>query len=223
MARELVAACERIDAEPSVGAVVVRGEGAYFCAGGDRATLAAARARSGRARVFTGLGDGLPLVPASRRAGAADDRRRPRRRGRRRHEPRDRDRPAGRRRGTRGWSRGFIPIGLHPGGGHSALLGRTGAREAAAAMALFGERIDGERAAEIGLAWQAVDDADVETRHSSSQPAGSRSRAGAADRELAAHRAGPAPRSRGQRRWSSSAPRRCGRCGARALPLMNEA
>ena len=57
---------------------------------------------------------------------------------------------------------GFIPIGLHPGGGHGALLGRTGAREAAAAMALFGERIDGERAAALGLAWMAVDDGDVE-------------------------------------------------------------
>ena len=26
---------------------------------------------------------------------------------------------------------GFIPIGLHPGGGHTALLGRLGSREAA--------------------------------------------------------------------------------------------
>jgi enoyl-CoA hydratase len=57
---------------------------------------------------------------------------------------------------------GFMPIGLHPGGGHGALLGRTGTREAAAAMALFGERIDGERAAQLGLAWTAVDDDDVE-------------------------------------------------------------
>jgi len=31
---------EAVDADESVGAVVVRGEGAYFCAGGDRATLA---------------------------------------------------------------------------------------------------------------------------------------------------------------------------------------
>jgi enoyl-CoA hydratase len=57
---------------------------------------------------------------------------------------------------------GFVPIGLHPGGGHGSLLGRTGAREAAAAMALFGESIDGERAASLGLAWYAVDDGDVE-------------------------------------------------------------
>ena len=57
---------------------------------------------------------------------------------------------------------GFLPIGLHPGGGHATLLGRTGAREAAAALMLFGARIDGERAAELGLAWAAVDDAEVE-------------------------------------------------------------
>ena len=57
---------------------------------------------------------------------------------------------------------GFLPIGLHPGGGHGALLGRMGAREAAAAMALFGEQIDGERAAALGLAWIAVDDHDVD-------------------------------------------------------------
>ena len=57
---------------------------------------------------------------------------------------------------------GFLPIGLHPGGGHGVLLGRTGQREAAAAMALFGEGIDGARAAELGLAWQALDDDEVE-------------------------------------------------------------
>jgi len=57
---------------------------------------------------------------------------------------------------------GFLPIGLHPGGGHGVLLGRTGQREATAAMALFGEGIDGARAAELGLAWAAVDDDEVE-------------------------------------------------------------
>jgi enoyl-CoA hydratase len=57
---------------------------------------------------------------------------------------------------------GFIPIGLHPGGGHGVLLGRSGAREATAAMMLFGEGLDGARAAELGLAWAAVEDAEVE-------------------------------------------------------------
>ena len=40
MARELVEACEEIDADAAIGAVVVRGEGGFFCAGGDRGTLA---------------------------------------------------------------------------------------------------------------------------------------------------------------------------------------
>ena len=57
---------------------------------------------------------------------------------------------------------GFLQIGLHPGGGHGVLLGRTGQREAAAAMALFGQGIDGARAAELGLAWAAVADEAVE-------------------------------------------------------------
>ena len=42
MAHALIAACEVVDADDTVGAVVVAGEGGYFCAGGDRATLAAA-------------------------------------------------------------------------------------------------------------------------------------------------------------------------------------
>ena len=39
MARELVEVCEEVDADQTVGAVVVRGEGGFFCAGGDRQTL----------------------------------------------------------------------------------------------------------------------------------------------------------------------------------------
>ena len=59
---------------------------------------------------------------------------------------------------------GFLPIGLHPGGGHGALLGRAGSREAAAGLGLFGQRIDGEQAVALGLAWEAVDAADVDAR-----------------------------------------------------------
>ena len=42
MARELVDACEAVDADAEVGAVVLQGAGGFFCAGGDRDTLAAA-------------------------------------------------------------------------------------------------------------------------------------------------------------------------------------
>ena len=45
---------------------------------------------------------------------------------------------------------GFTKIGIHPGGGHGP--------HAAAAIALFGETLDGARAADIGLAWRCVED-----------------------------------------------------------------
>lgn len=50
----------------------------------------------------------------------------------------------------------FLAIGIHPGGGHTWLLERAVGPQAAAACVLFGERLDGARAAEIGLAWACV-------------------------------------------------------------------
>lgn len=163
MARELAEACDEIDADAGVGAVVVRGAGGFFCAGGDRDTLARAGRDPAHPDAYAGLGDVYrsfarvgeldPPTVAAVRGGAvgagvnlafATDVRVVARDAR--------------------IVSGFLPIGLHPGGGHGVLLGRTGAREAAAAMMLFGQRIDGERAAALGLAWEAVDDPDVEER-----------------------------------------------------------
>jgi len=178
MARELTAACEQIDADASVGAVVVRGEGGFFCAGGDRQLLAQAGRDPATPESWDGLGEVYrsfarvgelePPTIAAVRGGAvgagvnlafATDLRIVSRE-------------------TKIVS-GFLPIGLHPGGGHGVLLGRTGQREATAAMALFGERIDGARAAELGLAWAAVDDGEVDGL------AGSLAARAAADPELA--------------------------------------
>jgi len=161
MAQELVEACEAIDADASVGAVVVQGAGGFFCAGGDRKTLADAGKDPASPDAFSGLGTVYrsfarvgelePPTISAVRGGAvgaglnlafATDLRIVSREAK--------------------IISGFLPIGLHPGGGHGVLLGRTGQREAAAAMALFGEGIDGARAAELGLAWQAVADEDVE-------------------------------------------------------------
>ncbi len=161
MAQELVAACDELDSDATVGAVVVRGQGGFFCAGGDRATLDSAGRDPADPEVYAALG---AVSSSFARVGEL-------------HAPT----AAAVRGGAVGAGlnlmlatdlrivardakviSGFLPIGLHPGGGHGALLGRSGAREAAAAMALFGERIDGERAAALGLAWAAVDDNDVE-------------------------------------------------------------
>lgn len=163
MAGALIAACEELDADPAVGAVVVTGEGGYFSAGGDRPTLAAAGRAPADPDEFDGMstiyrsfarvgelatptiaaivggavGAGMNLAMATDLRIVARDAK---------------------------LLSGFIPIGLHPGGGHGVLLGRSGSREAAGALTLFGEAIDGARAVEVGLAWQAVDAADVVAR-----------------------------------------------------------
>jgi enoyl-CoA hydratase len=155
MARELVEACEAIDADDSVGAVVVRGEGEGFCSGAARPLLAAiaespldddalhslllvyeAFGRVARLQPPTiaavrgaAVGAGINLALSTDLRIAAEDAR---------------------------FVAGFLRIGVHPGGGHFTLLARLAGREAAAALALFGEEVDGRRAVELGLAWQAV-------------------------------------------------------------------
>ena len=178
MATELVAACEEVDARAEVGAVVVRGEGGYFCAGAHRDTLGGAGADPLAEPAHTNLGivyksfvrvgELEPPVVAAVRGGAvgagvnlalaadvrivAEDAR---------------------------LVSGFLRIGLHPGGGYFVLSGRAVGRQATAAMGLFGAEVDGRRAVEIGLAWQALPDDEVEPR------ALELARTAAADPELA--------------------------------------
>lgn len=163
MAQSLMDACDAIDADSSVGAAVVRGAGATFCSGADRGSLDSMGldpahpdqfARTGSVYgAFVRVGNlGVPTIAAAQGAAVgagvnllmatdlrivAEDTR---------------------------IIAGFLKIGLHPGGGHFVLTGRTGGREAAAAMALFGEEVSGRRAAELGMAWEALPAADVDGR-----------------------------------------------------------
>lgn len=150
-AREIVRYCDEIDANLDVGAVVLRAEGPSFCSGANRELLASvgkdptdssafndlgsiyqAFVRVGRLEpptvaAVTGdaVGAGLNLVLATDiRIIAAEAT----------------------------LLSGFARIGLHPGGGHFALLGRLVGRERAAMIGLFGEVLDGQKAADIGLA-----------------------------------------------------------------------
>ena len=52
----------------------------------------------------------------------------------------------------------FLQIGLGPGGGHTWRLRNNIGLQATKAMVLFGEVLDGRRAAEVGLAWKCVAD-----------------------------------------------------------------
>ena len=47
----------------------------------------------------------------------------------------------------------FLQIGLHPGGGNTWRLRRITDLQTTMALVVFGEVVDGPRAAEIGLAW----------------------------------------------------------------------
>src|SRR3989440_7852589 len=162
MAADLVAACEEVDSNAAVGAVGVTG-GPYFCAGAHRDTLAGAGAdplgepaHSNLGVVYRSFARGGELEPptvAAIRGGAvgaginlafatdlrviANDAR---------------------------LLAGFLRIGLHPGGGFFVLSGRTAGRETTAGLGLFGDEISGRRAADLGIAWEALPDGDVEAR-----------------------------------------------------------
>jgi enoyl-CoA hydratase len=55
----------------------------------------------------------------------------------------------------------FLKLGLHPGGGHTWMLHRLVGPQTAAAMVLFGERLDGAAAVAAGLAYRCVPDAEL--------------------------------------------------------------
>jgi enoyl-CoA hydratase len=160
MGRELVAICDTIDADPSLGAAVVRGADGVFCSGADtrrwlpgadqaeETTYAAMGAlyesfvRVGRLKVPTvaavrgmAVGAGLNLMLATDLRVVSRDAR---------------------------LLAGFARIGLHPGGGFFTLAVRTAGRELASAWGVFGQELSGAEAVSRGLAWDAVDDAEVD-------------------------------------------------------------
>src|SRR5579864_3916155 len=161
MSRELTAACDAIDSDPGIGAVVIRGRGPSFCAGADRSLLARvgedpveSRRRADLLNVYqafigvghlqaptiaavrgVAIGGGLNLVFATDLRVVADDAK---------------------------LLAGFLKIGVHPGGGHFTLVGRTVGREAVTALTVFGESLTGRDAAARGLVWTSVPDERVD-------------------------------------------------------------
>lgn len=163
MAEELISVLDEVDARPEVGALVVRAVGRSFCAGGDIATLTSAGQDPAEASAYEAMSTiydsfyrlgqvSVPTIAAVRGSAVgagmnlllAADLRIVARNAR--------------------LLCGFLKRGMHPGGGHFVLLSRLIGRERAAAMALFGEEVDGSRAVDLGLAWEAVDETLVEDR-----------------------------------------------------------
>lgn len=162
LSRQLAEACDHIDADSEVGAAVIRGAGGTFCSGAERELLTRngedpadperyaeigaiyqAFVRVGKLSVPTiaaasgaAVGAGVNLLLATDLRVVSS---------------------------TMRILAGFTRIGIHPGGGHFALLGRLMGAEAAAAIGVFGQEISGARAAELGMAWAAVDAESVDS------------------------------------------------------------
>jgi enoyl-CoA hydratase len=156
MVDEIVTTFDALEADGEIGAVVVTGEAPAFCSGADVSALGALsdpKNAAGRGNI-RGVYEGFlrilrsplptvaavngPAVGAGMNVALACD---------------VRIAATSARFDSR-----FLKIGIHPGGGHVWMLERAIGPQAAAAMVLFGEALDGPRAAELGLAWRCVPD-----------------------------------------------------------------
>ena len=152
MVEEIVSAFDDLESRDEVGAIVVTGAPPAFCAGADLSHLGDA-AETDLRRIYEGFlrvaRCALPTIAAVNGAAVgagmnlalACDVRLASVRAK--------------------FDTRFLQLGLHPGGGHTWMLGRTAGPQTAAAMVLFGEILDGERAAGVGLAWRCVSEDDL--------------------------------------------------------------
>jgi enoyl-CoA hydratase len=156
MVDEIVATFDALEADGEIGAVVLTGEPPAFCSGADVSALGALSEQkdAGDRGNIRGIYEGFlrvlrstlptvaavngPAVGAGMNLALSCD---------------VRIAATSARFDTR-----FLKIGIHPGGGHVWMLERAVGPQAAAAMVLFGEALDGPRAAAVGLAWRCVPD-----------------------------------------------------------------
>jgi enoyl-CoA hydratase len=149
MVDEIVAAMDGFEADESVGAIVVTGTPPAFCAGANLGNLAEADGDS-LGRIYEGFlrvaRSPLPTIAAVNGAAV----------GAGMNLALGCDvRLAGRR--ARFDTR-FMQLGLHPGGGHTWMFRRAAGAQTTMAAVVFGEVLDGDEAARVGLALRCVDD-----------------------------------------------------------------
>jgi enoyl-CoA hydratase len=171
---ELAATLDELEADESVGALVITGTPPAFCAGADLADLLSEQDPRGMRRIYDGflrvahtplatiaavngaaVGAGMNMVLACDVAIAARDKAR--------------------------FDSRFLQIGLHPGGGHTWRLRHITDRTTTMAMVVFGEVLSAEEAHRVGLVWSVCDDAELlEAAHTMA------AKAAGQDRELVA-------------------------------------
>ena len=166
----IVAAMDEVEVDRSIGAVVITGTAPAFCAGANLGNLTEADGDSLK-KIYEGFlrvaRSPLPTIAAVNGAAV----------GAGMNMALGCDvRLAAR---SAKFDTRFMQIGLHPGGGHTWMLRRIVGPQAAAAAVLFGEILDGEEAARVGLAYRCF--ADDELLAGAQRMA---ARAAAAPREL---------------------------------------
>ncbi len=160
MAAEIEAFCDRVDADPSIGAVVIDAAGQYFCSGADTRDLAtsssspaapeAVARTSAVYGAFVRVGS-LPVPTVAVVVGGAVG--------------------AGMNLALAAdilvttpeavLDSGFLARGIHPGGGHLSLLGRAAGWSTTIALAACGQALTGTEAVGRGLAYAAVPAAEL--------------------------------------------------------------
>lgn len=149
MVEEIVAAMDQIEADETIGAVVVTGTPPAFCAGANLGNLGSAEG-SGLRTIYEGFlrvaRSPLPTLAAVNGAAVG----------------------AGMNmalgcdvrliaRSARLDTR-FLTLGIHPGGGHTWMLRRLVGPQSAAALLLFGEVAAGPEAERLGIVHRCVED-----------------------------------------------------------------
>jgi enoyl-CoA hydratase len=149
MVAEIVAAVDAIEADESIGALVVTGAAPAFCAGANLGNLKEATGdslgtiyegflRIARSKLPTIAAVNGAAVGAGMNLALGCDIRIAARRAK--------------------FDTRFMQIGLHPGGGHTWMFRRIAGPQATMAAVLFGEVMNGEEAERVGLAHRCVND-----------------------------------------------------------------
>jgi enoyl-CoA hydratase len=149
MVAEIVAAMDGIEADTSIGAVVVTGAAPAFCAGANLGNLAEATSDS-LGSIYEGFlriaRSPLPTLAAVNGAAV----------GAGMNLALGCDLRLAARRAK--FDTRFLQIGIHPGGGHTWMLRRIAGPQVAFAGVVFGEVMDGAEAERVGLVHRCVDD-----------------------------------------------------------------
>jgi len=144
---------DELEADPRINAVVITGAGKAFCSGGHLDELLENPGSEGMRKIYAGfvrignsslatiaavngaaIGAGMNALLVCDVVIAAESAK---------------------------FDSRFLQLGLGPGGGHTWRLRNNIGMQATKAMVLFGDVVDGARAAEIGLAWKCVPDEDL--------------------------------------------------------------